>query len=141
MSIRDRSGLEGLTEIDCGIKILDNPSLTSLSALDNITYIRSSIYHWSGGITISNNPSLTNLDPLNNMTEGANIQIKNNSSLTSLDGLENLVEIDGSFSIESNENITDLLGLTNLQTISRHCLLYTSPSPRDATLSRMPSSA
>ena len=23
----------------------------------------------------------------------------------------------------------------------RHCLLYTSPSPRDATLSRMPSSA
>ena len=25
--------------------------------------------------------------------------------------------------------------------LSRHCLLYTSPSPRDATLSRMPSSA
>ena len=24
---------------------------------------------------------------------------------------------------------------------SKHCLLYTSPSPRDATLSRMPSSA
>ena len=24
---------------------------------------------------------------------------------------------------------------------SEHCLLYTSPSPRDATLSRMPSSA
>ena len=24
---------------------------------------------------------------------------------------------------------------------SNHCLLYTSPSPRDATLSRMPSSA
>ena len=25
--------------------------------------------------------------------------------------------------------------------IDRYCLLYTSPSPRDATLSRMPSSA
>ena len=25
--------------------------------------------------------------------------------------------------------------------LSQHCLLYTSPSPRDATLSRMPSSA
>ena len=25
--------------------------------------------------------------------------------------------------------------------MNRHCLLYTSPSPRDATLSRMPSSA
>ena len=28
-----------------------------------------------------------------------------------------------------------------LQRQARHCLLYTSPSPRDATLSRMPSSA
>ena len=27
------------------------------------------------------------------------------------------------------------------QQFQRHCLLYTSPSPRDATLSRMPSSA
>ena len=30
-------------------------------------------------------------------------------------------------------------GLTN--PVDYHCLLYTSPSPRDATLSRMPSSA
>ena len=29
----------------------------------------------------------------------------------------------------------------NLGVDPRHCLLYTSPSPRDATLSRMPSSA
>ena len=28
-----------------------------------------------------------------------------------------------------------------IEKISIHCLLYTSPSPRDATLSRMPSSA
>ena len=28
-----------------------------------------------------------------------------------------------------------------LMSVVRHCLLYTSPSPRDATLSRMPSSA
>ena len=28
-----------------------------------------------------------------------------------------------------------------LMPLSQHCLLYTSPSPRDATLSRMPSSA
>ena len=30
---------------------------------------------------------------------------------------------------------------TQIGAISKHCLLYTSPSPRDATLSRMPSSA
>ena len=37
---------------------------------------------------------------------------------------------------------TDLrVGLTNLGNTCYLCLLYTSPSPRDATLSRMPSSA
>ena len=32
-------------------------------------------------------------------------------------------------------------GLYEYDAVSRLCLLYTSPSPRDATLSRMPSSA
>ena len=36
------------------------------------------------------------------------------------------------------ENITDLLSLIRL---NKACLLYTSPSPRDRTRSRMPSSA
>ena len=31
--------------------------------------------------------------------------------------------------------------LTGLDSFKKDCLLYTSPSPRDATLSRMPSSA
>ena len=30
---------------------------------------------------------------------------------------------------------------SSAQSLYNHCLLYTSPSPRDATLSRMPSSA
>ena len=34
-----------------------------------------------------------------------------------------------------------LSSLTDLESLSFTCLLYTSPSPRDATLSRMPSSA
>ena len=33
------------------------------------------------------------------------------------------------------------LGDAQLLTVASDCLLYTSPSPRDATLSRMPSSA
>ena len=32
-------------------------------------------------------------------------------------------------------------GSLTVEALSRGCLLYTSPSPRDATLSRMPSSA
>ena len=35
----------------------------------------------------------------------------------------------------------DNAGLKDHIEASYHCLLYTSPSPRDATLSRMPSSA
>ena len=33
------------------------------------------------------------------------------------------------------------LGITKMEPVLCTCLLYTSPSPRDATLSRMPSSA
>ena len=35
----------------------------------------------------------------------------------------------------------EVLPWKNLSAFSESCLLYTSPSPRDATLSRMPSSA
>ena len=38
-------------------------------------------------------------------------------------------------------NINTHEGGTHLSGFRRGCLLYTSPSPRDATLSRMPSSA
>ena len=38
--------------------------------------------------------------------------------------------------------LTTVVTLSNLfVSLIRNCLLYTSPSPRDATLSRMPSSA
>ena len=47
---------------------------------------------------------------------------------------------------QSSELLTgvwaDLVGQENaVRVLRRACLLYTSPSPRDATLSRMPSSA
>ena len=43
--------------------------------------------------------------------------------------------------IEKEKKLNEaLLELKNLD-LSSPCLLYTSPSPRDATLSRMPSSA
>ena len=38
-------------------------------------------------------------------------------------------------------NLDQLLDRINRNSIHMDCLLYTSPSPRDATLSRMPSSA
>ena len=42
----------------------------------------------------------------------------------------------------TNEVFIDTATLRkNIVSLARNCLLYTSPSPRDATLSRMPSSA
>ena len=56
---------------------------------------------------------------------------------------------DGLFSPEdlvkyAHSKNVDILALTDhddIDGLDRACLLYTSPSPRDATLSRMPSSA
>ena len=42
-----------------------------------------------------------------------------------------------SYDMEANDHLT----LNELIILYKSCLLYTSPSPRDATLSRMPSSA
>ena len=50
--------------------------------------------------------------------------------------LEVSISRDGEYSINSQ-----LLVNSKIETLIRACLLYTSPSPRDATLSRMPSSA
>ena len=44
------------------------------------------------------------------------------------------------YSIQSRE-LTQVQSILQNQIESFGCLLYTSPSPRDATLSRMPSSA
>ena len=43
--------------------------------------------------------------------------------------------------ITQSINLLDRLSKENFSTEDGNCLLYTSPSPRDATLSRMPSSA
>ena len=42
--------------------------------------------------------------------------------------------------IDTDNEIVNSTGLS-ISEIFENCLLYTSPSPRDATLSRMPSSA
>ena len=49
------------------------------------------------------------------------------------------LEIDYQDKKPSNDK--DIKSIVNYGTIVKLCLLYTSPSPRDATLSRMPSSA
>ena len=60
-----------------------------------------------------------------------NIDESNSSNLKPIDYVVDVSERKGSHVWNSNQGSYVLSG----------CLLYTSPSPRDATLSRMPSSA
>ena len=46
-----------------------------------------------------------------------------------------------SYDVATAGSISEAKSLTNQNQPHLICLLYTSPSPRDATLSRMPSSA
>ena len=50
-----------------------------------------------------------------------------------------VTDINGKFKINSDQAIQTLT--LSYVGYEKFCLLYTSPSPRDATLSRMPSSA
>ena len=57
--------------------------------------------------------------------------------------------MEGDLEIKDSEYDVKVVNLINLENILKHnkdrkyryCLLYTSPSPRDGLLSRMPSSA
>ena len=52
-----------------------------------------------------------------------------------------LIDIQGSSVLVCLENGWDTTAQVHVHVQTLACLLYTSPSPRDATLSRMPSSA
>ena len=63
---------------------------------------------------------------------------KGNNSIIRLNGQT----ISNDLTIDSDENGMSAGPITQNATVTINgCLLYTSPSPRDATLSRMPSSA
>ena len=66
------------------------------------------------------------------------------SSIGAASGSTGAIPVDGARTVDLT--ITPQLGVPpspgqTLEAVLRVCLLYTSPSPRDATLSRMPSSA
>ena len=148
------------------LKISANENLISLSPLRNIEFPNN---FFNGILTLRDNPSILNFLGLERLTgayvlEVTNLgipdfkdlnqlkrvpnllSIKNNYSLLSLGRLENLTDLGDetergfkTLEIEGNSRLKSLAALKNLR--SEGCLLYTSPSPRDATLSRMPSSA
>ena len=90
-----------------------------------------------GGNTLTNITTAASGDQIDPTTAGdeleASVDVDNNADLVTVKTLVsgNPVPLEG-------DTVTYQIEVTNNGTA---CLLYTSPSPRDATLSRMPSSA
>ena len=80
------------------------------------------------------------LDPQGKAVTGA-LQRLGFSGLAVRQGKRFEVEVDGDLSEEVLEQIRHAAETLLANTVIETCLLYTSPSPRDGLLSRMPSSA
>ena len=96
--------------------------------------------------SINNNTQLTvDFDTSHSLSVEDYVMISN-SQYEDLNGVYIVQSIPSPNSIIINytKNISTLVGVSDKSTANTYgniCLLYTSPSPRDATLSRMPSSA
>ena len=112
-------------------------------------YIKNSTFHgnsanWGGGLCVylqkhvfNNSVLVVNSTFISNTAKvgGGGVQVR----LGELnEGLENYVLFQ---EVRFVENFATFGGGVSVNALFVSCLLYTSPSPRDATLSRMPSSA
>ena len=85
-----------------------------------------------------------NLELLKNVQYEEEIEFKPKETKTQNNTETIDKDIYGSYKIESEYKDTEELPLPNIKNLRKwinNCLLYTSPSPRDRTRSRMPSSA
>ena len=115
------------------------------------------------------NSGLRNMGGFSSLQSVGALFIEKNLDLVNLEGLGSLLEVNGEIDISDNPHLVDISTVSNLDpTKIRYnvyddifrdlvlriadnplldicnigvCLLYTSPSPRDGLLSRMPSSA
>ena len=137
MCIRDRSG-NVRSMVSDGTKIwiaTESPNGGGQGSAG----ILQGAFNSSGGIDWEEGWSLPFFTTIQDMLlDGTNIYVSTSGS-----GLFTLNTTTGSLLRESG-SIHNSLGTSQFITpfdFYRFCLLYTSPSPRDATLSRMPSSA
>ena len=77
------------------------------------------------------------------MKIGSGTAIAANSAVAGSSSIGANCTLAGCCAVVDNIEIVDEVHITAMSLITKsiNCLLYTSPSPRDATLSRMPSSA
>ena len=112
------------------------PTTIALLALDSGGYAPADNHLWVKGQDVALRVSLEDQEGLANSLELHTwLESKDDANL---DGIMDAVE----YTIQTvsfNSGLTE--AIVDLPLLPWVCLLYTSPSPRDATLSRMPSSA
>lgn len=105
----------GVASTALSLLIDNNPLLTNLSGLGNITQV-------SNGFRVINNDSLQHLDGLNiNIINTGYLMIKDNLALLNIDGLLSLTNIISNLSLEitNNASLQHLDGLKNLPKAGR----------------------
>ena len=105
-----------------GVQIIDISDPTAIVAKDNV----------DEGDTDSNGNTFTELDSLSSV----DTFVIGSSTYAIIGDISN-----GDVQIIDISDPTDILATDTATDIVQTCLLYTSPSPRDRSLSRMPSSA
>src|SRR5690606_12319045 len=113
-----------MTQIKKELNIADNPNLTSLHVLNNITIVAHYLLIHNNGVinldALSNlnsmnanltlhGPSLVSASGLSGLSGNINGQIMiDNTGLTTLDGLQNITSLGGQLFIRNNPNPTTL---------------------------------
>ena len=122
-SARVRSGLVALYDFadESGDTVRDRSGVGQ--SLDLKISTPSAVRRRSGGLTVKDDVVIASEGPAKKITDAF--------KLTHEITLEAWIRPAG----------VEVEGPARIVTLSKDCLLYTSPSPRDATLSRMPSSA
>ena len=99
-----------------------------------------SIDEWMSNLFGEDLPKSMNLTWIMNRVERCEKQIWSTSKKITANGCPVILDL-GFTKVVKRKLFQQLAKEENLPTQLYYCLLYTSPSPRDATLSRMPSSA
>lgn len=115
-NITDLSPLVQITSVGGRLLIFDNAALATLTGLDNISQVSSSV-------RISKCHNLSDLTGLESLTSiNSFFSIDNNDNITQLTGLNASLTVGGRLEIESNPALQDLDGLSGLSRVGNTTL-------------------
>ena len=134
-------GVPAHVTIGCGDKVPDAAHVTASDANDHfygVNYTETTTDLGNGAYSLTR--VWTAVDVCGNASSASQIITVEEAASMSLHGVPSDVTLTCGQTVPTAANVTASDSNNNSYAVN-YCLLYTSPSPRDATLSRMPSSA